>query len=231
MPEESQTVTNPAPQPIDVSQIAELFNNVLMPKIESLIDSKMKPSETVQQPTKAQEYLNKFNVEQPDPQPKVEDQSTKSTTTIDTSDFTELKTVSSPEPVDKAVFDEYTRAQQRIAEQEIKLKTLQEEVEKVKKKEYNEVKNELKNLGVTDPDKLVENIKDYEQKIKTLQAFKSTVAKTTPMNSAPQISNEGGSSKAPFTVVDVIKAEHGDPSKYTTEQLERFSRKWGVPIQ
>jgi hypothetical protein len=44
--------------------------------------------------------------------------------------------------------------------------------------------------------------------------------------------NEGGNntSRAKYTVMDVIRAEHSDPYSIPRETLERYSKQWKVPI-
>jgi hypothetical protein len=223
MPEEQptvETVTTPAqPATLDIEAVANLFNQVVMPKIEGMINEKFnsfKPQEPVVD--KGKEFFNK-----PTEIPSTDNNQKE---TPSKSEVIESKSI---DPVSKDVFDEYARNQAEIAKRDVELKQLREEVEKVKRKEYAEVRTELKNLGVSDPDKLVSHLGDYESKIQTLKAFKSSVVKTTPMNSnesVPPMSSEGGNDKkvsADKIFNDALRELHADPnSNYYRANADRF---------
>jgi hypothetical protein len=223
MPEDqpiTETVTTPAqPASLGIEDFANLLNTVVMPKIEGMINEKFnsfKPQEQVID--KGKEFFQK-------PTEISSTENNQKETPIK-QEVIESKAI---DPVSKDVFDEYARNQAEIAKRDVELKQLREEVEKVKRKEYAEVRTELKNLGVTDPDKLVSHLGDYESKIQTLKAFKSSVVRNTPMNSnesVPPMSSEGGNDKkmsADKIFSDALRELHADPnSNYYRANADRF---------
>lgn len=120
---------------------------------------------------------------------------------------------------------------EQFAELNRQKQELQTRVEREEKQRYTEKLAELRSLGQATPEKLVSHLGTYEQKIATLDAFKSAMVKNTPMNSenAKPMSTEGGSKPDnPMTVYEVAKSLR---MKLTPERAAHYAKEWGIPLQ
>jgi hypothetical protein len=144
----------------------------------------------------------------------------------------ELNVPSEPEPIPVNSQDSMNGIPKEIFEQFAKLQaenqTFKSQIERDEKSTYTNKLAELRSLQVENPEKLVSHLKDYKSKIDTLEAFKVTIARNTPMNSpagASPMSAEGGkkTNKTP-TILELADSLRISIDAETTEKLSKRMR-------
>ena len=239
MPEENITNTTtqntpPTTAPFDVNALAEAITNGMSAKIDERINAlqsqldAMRLASNPPQKSAAQEFL-----EQQGNPTKTNVTETTDTTSTTNSDGTLTTLVSGTiaPPVDKDVFEEYSKMKAEIEKRDAELAKYREQNEKVLKKQLSDITAELKNLGYNDPSGLVKSLKTYEEKIETLNAIKVNHVKTTPMNSTTQsqMSADGGGSNNDKLTIRGVTEPVG--LKIDPKYQEHLSKKFGIPFQ
>lgn len=128
--------------------------------------------------------------------------------------------------IPKEFVDNYTNLQ-------VELQKYREQNEKILKKQYGEVLNELRELGFERPESMVSHL-PLTDKIETLTSIKTNYVKKMPMNSSIKepMNSEGGTNEDKPSILKTLRSLHLDsPENLKLFEKSSVIQRYGVDLQ